>query len=371
MSDTTHSELPFRPEVAQALQQWPQNAQASAAAVRGIADRSDSGALNALAAMLTVQAGSNWTEGLPYARRAAEHGYVGILNNYFGNMLSDAAMHAEAATFIQLLAESGWPIDPLAYIPNFVASGNVEVALRLAEIGPYPASASARATWEELLSEMRASVSSVGETANAVAQDRDRVITAIRADENHVRSERTRMEDLVAEVADLANEGAAQHLAKEYEEHAREEDETADRFTKASLAVGAFTVVATCVIAYLAFTQEEGAGAILTKAALALPLIAFTGYIARLAATHRRQAWRWRHMELQISTARPFLAPLAEEQRRALTAALALRFFPGQQAVDSGTDTTTDHPDPVAAIADLIRPSAPQSAPSQREAAPQ
>jgi hypothetical protein len=202
-----------------------------------------------------------------------------------------------------------------------------------------------------------AAADSIGRTASSVGAERERVIAAIAADGEKVSAERVRMEGLVQEVSDLANEAAAGQLAKAYAKHAQEEEETADRYTTASIVVGAIAAVATCVIAYFAFTKEHGTGAVLTKAALALPVLAFAAYISRLATIHRRQGWRWRHIELQISTARPFVAPLDEDQRRLLTAALALRFFPGQR-VDPEEGDAGSTGDPVAALGELLRATA-------------
>jgi hypothetical protein len=360
----------LRTEVAAALQQWPSNPQAAASAVRSLADREPEHAgLAALAAMVTVQAGPSWQDGLPYARRAASAGLVTPLNNYYGNMLGDPSHLPEAIEFMGLLRDVGWPIDPLAHIPQVAQAGRTDLVEKLVDLASRPAPSGARTQWEELLADTRASSDAVRHAASVVDTERDRALSAINGHEARVREERERMAALVAEVTDLANEGAAVQLAKEYAVQAKAVETTADRYTTASIALGAFAALTTCVIAYFAFKLESDAGAVVTKAALALPVILFAGYVARLAAIHRQQAWRWRHIELQIRTARPFVSPLDEEQRKTLIAALALRFFPGQ-SVHDGQARAADVSDPVAVLADLLRSQLPASDGAKRSTEP-
>jgi hypothetical protein len=92
----------------------------------------------------------------------------------------------------------------------------------------------------------------------------------------------------------------------------------------------------------------------LGKAALVIPLLAFAAYVGKLAGDHRRMAWHWRHVELQIRTADPFIAPLDDAPRKALLAALALRLFPGQaQDPQRGG---VEAPDPTTFLTELARP---------------
>jgi hypothetical protein len=145
------------------------------------------------------------------------------------------------------------------------------VALRLCEAGSVAASPSGAATSRSDRLAIRRSDSGIG----------IELTTCLPSGTAGVG--RARMQELVGEVADLANEAAAAEL----------------------IWAGGFAALTTCVIAVFAFAQEHGAGATLTKASLTIPVLAFAAYISRLAAIHRRQAWRWRHIELQISTARP------------------------------------------------------------------
>ncbi len=357
-------ELFDRPEFQQALAQWPNNAQNALAQLRPLADEGDLAA-NLFVAWMYPQVGP-WNEGIPYARRAADAGIAPVLNNYVGNMAGGPSTHPDMVKFVGVQLDAGWPVDPMAWVPQLLQQGHRDTALQLIRLAMQQRPAGARSEWEELLAATRPAADSIRTTVDEVRAEVDRSLQGMTADEERVAQERERAERLVAEVADLANEGASQHLAKEYATQAAKEEGVADRYTTWAIRLGALAALVTCVIAYLAFAHENGAGAVLTKAALALPILAFTAYVARLAAIHRKQAWRWRHIELQIRTANPFVSPLEEHQRRLLIAALALRFFPGQRHdVEGGTGGETV--DPVALLAELLpdassRRGAPRSA---------
>jgi hypothetical protein len=318
---------------------------------------------------MSAQAGE-WAAGLPYAQRAADHNILGPVLTVGPNALSDPNHIDEGLRLIRLLVDNGYPFDPLAYVVSAaptIASRPDLVNDLLAAGTTAPAPAALRRRWEDLVASVEARAAQVAEIATTVKATGDQVVDTMNADGQRVEDERSRMEQLVAEVADLANEGAAGHLAKEYAKHAKEEEESADSYTRWSIGFGVVSVLATAVIAYFAFSREHGAGAILTKAALGLPIIVFAGYLGRLATVHRRQAWRWRNIELQIRTARPFVAPLRDEQRELMTAALALRFFPGQRA--DGETGGTEGADPVSALAELLGPTV--QAASRSPAGPQ
>ena len=338
-------------EFQNAMAQWPSNPQAGLAQLRPIADSGDIAA-NAILASLYPQVGP-WNEGIPYAQRAADAGVVPSLASYAGNMIGDPALHADLIRFVSAALDAGWPIDPLVWIPQLMQQGNRDTARALAELALRPPPAGARKQWDDLIAAVTPAVDTIRGRVDEVASAADDSVKNMRADEERVGEERNRAEQLVNEVADLANEGASRHLAKEYEVQAEKEEDAADKYQRWAVWLGALAALATAVIAYLAFSREHGAGAVLTKAALAIPFLAFAAYVARLAATHRKQAWRWRHIELQLRTANPFVSPLQDEQRRLLIAALALRFFPGQRFESEG-GTGGETVDPVAFLAQLL-----------------
>ena len=105
-------------------------------------------------------------------------------------------------------------------------------------------------------------------------------------------------------------------------------------------------------IAIAGLSSGHDVSAILSKGLLTLPLVAVAGYFGGLARSHRRMAWHWRHVELQIRTAESYLAPLDDAARKTMLATLALRFFPGQTLNPQGGEGqgATDTPEVVAAL---------------------
>jgi hypothetical protein len=346
-------QLEHRAEIREALQQFAGgNPTGAMDLLRPFADEGDPAAAAVLAWLYTSQ--GPWNEGLPYARTAARAGIVAPLPNYLGNMLSDPAMRQEAIEFTRILKDAGWPLDPMSYATQTAQTGDLDAATAFVELATLPAPSGARQKWDDLINDVQPAAEEIKASVAAVQVERDRATAAIGDHEARVSDERARMEELVREVTDLANEGAAVHLANEYAKQAEKTETTAKRYTKWAIWAGGAAAMAAGIIAFFAFSKESGVGPVLTKAALALPILAFAGYIARLATIHRQQAWRWRHIELQIRTANPFVSPLPVDQRRILIAALALRFFPGQPLSDQkndGAETT----DPVALLADLFR----------------
>jgi hypothetical protein len=262
--------------------------------VRAIADREPIAMVEALAATLSTQAGE-WPAAIPYAQRAAAAGILGPLQGLGANLLNDPNQAEQGIGFLRQVVDAGFPIDPLVYITGAAPSlaNRPELLERLLEVAAVaPAPAGLRAQWEAITSTMRDRATEVIDAARVVHAERERVVASMTADAQLVADERTRMGELVEEVSDLANQGAVDHLAKEYAKHAEEEEDTADSYTRWSIGFGLVSILATSVIAYLAFSKEHGTGAIATKAALALPIVVFAGYLGRLATVHRRQAWR-------------------------------------------------------------------------------
>jgi hypothetical protein len=357
MPDDTTPRFEIRPEVIAAMRQWPVEQQAAVNAVRPLADSGDIPA-NFVAAWMYQHI--NWVEGVPYARRLLDAGLASfpLLQNYVANMFTDAGMRPEAIAGMRLLIDSGVQMDPVGQAFAMVQQGDEAAGRELLELSLLPVPSGARQQWDQLMSQTSASADAVIETAARVASERERVIDAMRVDEQDVRADRDRMKQLVEEVGDLAHEGAGRILAKEYADRAKEVEDKGSTYTLWSIRAGVAAAIFSAAIAVVAFTQESGVGPILTKASLAIPVLAVAGYLSRLATVHRRQAWRWRHMELQIRTADPFLAPLEDETRKALIAALALRFFPGQRHSDEegGKVDPTSEVDPAAVISEILRP---------------
>jgi hypothetical protein len=326
--------------------QWAE----AAAVVRPLADEGDRIA-NVLVAQFFLNAG-NPVEGKPYGLAAARAGNGLIAQNYFGNLWGHGEHRGDAIEFLELATEAGVLMDPMGYVPALVQEGHEDIALRLLRSSALPQPAPARASWEDLMARAEQDEARVKAAAEEVDAHRVRAIEGIGESEQAIAHDKERVERLVEETAQLVHGASAATLAREYGHHAEVEEKRAQRYTWAAIAGGLAAAIGTSVIAYLAFTTENGVGAVLTKGALTIPLILFAGYLARLAGQFRRKGWAWRHVELQIRTSEPFVALLDEAPRKALLAALALRFFPGQSQVPDG-DVVADLGDPAQLLSSL------------------
>jgi len=307
---------------------------------------------NVLTAQYLINAG-NVVEGIPYARKAARAGHGVIAQNYFGNLWGMPEHKSDAIEFLELTMAAGYPApNPVEHAPAAVQEGREDLALQLLRLGTAAQPAPARAAWEELLASVQQDEARIKSAAEEVDSRRAGAIEAMGRSLESLDEDRERAKRLVEETSQLVHEASAATLAREYGRHAKAEEERADRYTRAAIGAGLLAAIGTAVIAYLAFSKESGVGAVLTKGALSIPLILFAGYLARLAGQFRKKAWGWRHVELQIQTSEPFIALLDDEPRKALLAALALRFFPGQSQTPDG-DAVADLGDPAAILNSL------------------
>jgi hypothetical protein len=325
----------------------PQVAQSPAAVIdqlRPLADAGDDGAV-ILLAWCFLQAG-RWLDGIEYGRRAAKLGATQIAAQYASN-LSGQAEHRDLTIELTAAALSnGWQMDPLGWLAQFNQRGDTDGAaemLRLTTVTP--AAARADEEWDELLRRARSSREAFNAEISEVESSRQEAIREIEGHEDAVEVERKRLEELGKKIETLAHDAAADELAKQYANQAKRNERTAFWFTFAAVAVG---LVAAAVAVY--FTLEhaddrdpdlaEG----LVKAAVALPVALFAAYLGRLGSRYRHMAWRWRHVELQLRTAEPYIAELSPERRVALIEVLALRFFPGQGLDLEGVSVADDGP---------------------------
>jgi hypothetical protein len=348
---STRANPEHRDEYLQALRlavqgQWLE----AAAAVRPLADEDDLIAI-VLTAQYLMNAG-NLAEGKPYAFKAAKAGIGVIAQSYFGSLWGQPDQREDALEFLKLAIEAGIQADPLGHAPIAFQEGQEETAIQLLRLAAAPHPAPAHAAWEELIARVEQDEGRIKSAAEEVDSHRAKALEEIRMSEESLGQDRERVKRLVGELDQLVHEASSATLAREYGRHAAAEEQRAGRYTRAAIVAGLGAAIGTVVIAYLAFSKESGVGAVLTKSALTIPLILFAGYLARLAGQFRRKAWAWRHVELQIQTSEPFIALLDDEPRKALLAALALRFFPGQSQAPDG-DVTAELGDPAAVLNSL------------------
>jgi len=217
----------------------------------------------------------------------------------------------------------------------------------------FPGEPGKRREASKLLAEARGSLDGIRDHVQGVAEAREGAIEAIRAAGAAVEQERERVTQLVAQVDAMVHNVTSVQLAKEYAEQATKEEASAGRYTRAALGIAGATAVVGVIFALVALAGHHDLTTVLGKASLAIPLLAFAAYVGKLGGDHRRMAWHWRHVELQIRTADPFIAPLDDSARKVILAALALRLFPGQsQDPQRGG---VEHGDPSGFLSELAR----------------
>lgn len=174
----------------------------------------------------------------------------------------------------------------------------------------------------------------ITEAGAEVAGQKDQAFAAIKDATEAVNERREAAEQQARELGLKTSAIAAENLAEAYAPVAKETEEQAKRYTQASLATYLFSIVVAGVgILFTAAEHTPEMETFVARAALGVPFALLGAYIASLATTHRREAWRLRHIELQIKTANPFLGLLDTDRREETLAALAIRFFPGQEGV--------------------------------------
>jgi hypothetical protein len=172
----------------------------------------------------------------------------------------------------------------------------------------------------------------IGEAAAEVAGQKDQAFASIKEATEAVDARREAADQQASELGLVTSSIAAENLADAYAVEAKRTETQAKRYTWSSLAIGVLSVAVT-VIGLLTVKEASSFQTVIGHAAFGIPVALFAAYINSLASTHRREAWRLRHIELQIRTANPFLGLLESGRREETLAALALRFFPGQEGV--------------------------------------
>lgn len=182
----------------------------------------------------------------------------------------------------------------------------------------------------------------VSDAAAKVDGQKDQAFASIKEAVEAVDTRRKEAEQQASELGVVTSSIAATNLAEAYTEDAERTETLAWRYTFASLATGLLSIIVAGVGVYTAGTSSE-VHVLIARAALGLPVALFAAYVNNLASSHRREAWRLRHIELQIKTANPFLGLLARGLREDTLAALALRFFPGQEGVSFDGESTANY----------------------------
>lgn len=185
---------------------------------------------------------------------------------------------------------------------------------------------------EEIERSKRQIKTQIGEAAAEVTGQKDQAFTAINEAVEAIDVRRQAADQQASELGLVTSAIAAENLANTYATEAKKTEVQARRYTWGSLLIGVISVGVT-VLGLVTAKEDSSLQAYLGHAAIGIPVALLAAYVNSLASTHRHEAWRLRHIELQIRTANPFLGLLDSGRREETLAALALRFFPGQEGV--------------------------------------
>lgn len=334
--------------------------------IRALADSGDRRS-RAMAAW-TMLAQSQFAEAAPYVRSASADGapyLAGWLVQHLAGQ-PDPALRGLIPEFLRLAARTS-TIDPFGPAMNAATAGDGQGMQDILD------AAFDTPPWlnelDGIVHAGRQHLITVEQTAAAVAARRDETVTAFETLLATANGELAALQEVAQQAGVLASDTSAEVQAKEYGERAAVSEKRAGRFTTASISLAIAIALASLLLAVLSVSNSDKVGEGLQKAAFAIPFLVLNGYLIGLAREARREALRWRHVQLQLKAATPFLGVLDEERRKDVTALLALRFFPGQplpDGADSGDAAAAD----ASALAALFteKPAAPNP-PAERPGA--
>lgn len=345
-----------RTAVITALQQWGQqgNPIAAAQGLQPIAVTTHHPVATALTAWLYIQNGQA-AQALPFIDEAVETGLgTGqIVANFLNWAAQDANQRPRVAALQRAAVESGAQTDPFGLAQLLVNQGDGDAAWRLLLASRKQSPDTARREWIELMTEAQSGRGKIEANVEVSEQARVAAVEAIQGHERQISEEAERVRQLVQDATVLIQGAGAHQLATEYAARADAARRAATRWTIATLLVGAAAICLGAAFVLVGVHQQHDAADILTKAGVSLPLLGVAAYLNKLAGEERRDGRTWRHVELQIRTAQPYLANLPEAKRDDVQAALALRFFPGQSQNPHGGGADPEPDDAIAFVRGL------------------
>lgn len=321
-------------------------------ALRPAADEGDRSAL-LLFTFAGNQLGQPIAQMLPRVEQALDEGVFLPAMSLVGRMVSEPAHHEDLLRLLDRILDvfPGW--DVTGWVTT-IAQSAPQMAARFAAIIAKPRYPTPR-EWELIRADSDALLTTLRTAAATVEEDRARAVEAIGDHAESVAGERARVEKLVTDTTRLVHEVTADHMAQSYASRANATLSAALRWTAAAIAVAIVAVAWGIYVGAHASANDASTSTILGKALVTLPLIAIAAYLGNVAAATRRMGWHWRHVELQIMTAEPFIAELDDDTRKALQAALAIRFFPGQGQDPQNSGPQSETVDLSSVIAEVFR----------------
>ena len=215
---------------------------------------------------------------------------------------------------------------------------------------------------EEIRSTKAQVESQISDAGAEVSGQKDQAFAAINEAVQAIDERREAAEQQASELGLMTSSIAATNLAEGYADAAQRTEKQTNNYTVSSLVIGVLSVAVT-IVGLLTVKEPSSFQTVIAHAAFGIPVALLAAYVNSLASTHRHEAWRLRHIELQIKTANPFLGLLNTERHEETLAALALGFFPGQEGVSfNGKGTAQATPELIEMVLRVLRQ--PQGSPT-------
>jgi hypothetical protein len=278
-----------------------------------------------------------------------------IAANYLGWAQGLPSERYRVPGLVRAALEAGWTTEPFSAAQQLAGQSDLETSWQVLAQSQVESPNDARRRWIELLADVQSARGKIDSNVQVSEQARTVAVEAIQACERRIQDETERVRQLVQDATVLIQGAGAHQLANEYAARADTARKAAIWWTVATIAMGLVAIVLGAAFVLVGVHQDHDATDILTKAGISLPLLGVAAYLNKLAGEERRDARTWRHIELQIRTAQPYLANLPEDTRDNVQAALALRFFPGQSQNPHGGGADPEPDDAMALVKELQR----------------
>jgi hypothetical protein len=321
-------------QVRQIVQTWPSTPGQAQENLKPLAANGNARAAAILAIMLLQS--EAFEESITYARQAIEAGAGAIAQTFAVDFASRGRedLRMRAPEFLGQALEGGWTVDLRNLLVQAVGEGKDQAVSELLDLAFSPAPPSARNRWDALVAKAESDQARITTAADSVAGERDVANQQISATIQQAEEHGEEIARLANDLGVLTNKAGAISLAEAYSHRAEAEEMRGQLYTRVSVALGVVTVIVIALVAILTLKEHTSVTTAAQRAAFGLPLALLAAYINRLASAYRDQAWKLRHVELQLRTVNPFLAGLEDQRRKEVLAELALLFFPGHEVLD-------------------------------------
>lgn len=292
-----------------ALQAWSQgNQQAALEAVRPHADAGDRAAVLLIAWFMSQMGQAFWTDGLAYARKAAELGMPQPATYFFGQILGDPNFRSQAPELARVAVAAGWSFDPLPNAPGAMQQGDptTAVGLLLAASTPRPT----EVAWASQLEKAKGDFEAIAVSASSVARKSETTLMRIAGAEAAVDQQRANVEKRAQSLLDLIDRITSAQATSYFEEEASRYGGEAKWSWRGGLAViiAAAAVAVTPLMNYYYDRLEgnvswlKGTDLVAAHTAPAVALGALAGVLLARARSRDRARQRARDLSVALQT---------------------------------------------------------------------